>query len=454
MTKKTKKLLAAAAIALLLILAVVICFALPGQGGPAESTGPSTTTPGTTAPGSTAGSVGETDPTGPSGTTAPTKPEPTEPKPTDPPATEPDHTHEYVGDVTAPTCTEDGYTTYTCDCGDTYTDDVVKATGHTWGDWMTTKEPTETEEGEAVRTCDVCAEEETKKLDKVAHTHNYDRQITPPTCTEKGRTTYTCTCGHSYKEDIAVAEHQWTRWETARAATPDAEGEMVRKCKTCGKQESQALVYADSSHTHSYTDTVVDPTCVEDGYTLHMCSCGHSYKDTIVECRGYHDSTYEEVLPTCTEDGYIEFRCACGHQDVMYEGYLKSKGHSYGDWVTTKEATATEEGLMERICSACGNKETQVVPATSEQRDTYIDPRIKVERLSYGYCYKLYPVILIYKCDWDISLSIYVNENNGFDITYYQQDGTKITYTLNPPESGSIYFLIQEDGTYKIQTFS
>ncbi len=44
-------------------------------------------------------------------------------------ATTLDHSYEAV--VTAPTCTEAGYTTYTCACGDTYTADEVPATGHT-----------------------------------------------------------------------------------------------------------------------------------------------------------------------------------------------------------------------------------------------------------------------------------------------------------------------------------
>ena len=38
--------------------------------------------------------------------------------------------HSYTTAVTAPTCTEQGYTTYTCSCGDNYVDDYVNATGH------------------------------------------------------------------------------------------------------------------------------------------------------------------------------------------------------------------------------------------------------------------------------------------------------------------------------------
>ncbi|MGM9562639.1 MAG: leucine-rich repeat protein [Faecousia sp.] len=41
-----------------------------------------------------------------------------------------DHIHSYHITVTAPTCTEKGYTTYTCECGDSYSDTYVDALGH------------------------------------------------------------------------------------------------------------------------------------------------------------------------------------------------------------------------------------------------------------------------------------------------------------------------------------
>ena len=42
----------------------------------------------------------------------------------------PPHVHDYAAVVTLPTCTEQGYTTYTCECGDSYVADYVPATGH------------------------------------------------------------------------------------------------------------------------------------------------------------------------------------------------------------------------------------------------------------------------------------------------------------------------------------
>ena len=40
------------------------------------------------------------------------------------------HTHSYTSSITLPTCTEQGYTTYTCECGDSYVADYVDANGH------------------------------------------------------------------------------------------------------------------------------------------------------------------------------------------------------------------------------------------------------------------------------------------------------------------------------------
>ena len=45
---------------------------------------------------------------------------------------EPPHTHSYAAVVTAPTCTDGGYTTYTCACGDSYIADETAPLGHDW----------------------------------------------------------------------------------------------------------------------------------------------------------------------------------------------------------------------------------------------------------------------------------------------------------------------------------
>ena len=36
-------------------------------------------------------------------------------------------------------------------------------------------------------------------------------------------------------------------------------------------------------HVHNYDIIIVQPTCVEQGYTLYKCSCGENYKDNYEE---------------------------------------------------------------------------------------------------------------------------------------------------------------------------
>ena len=76
------------------------------------------------------------------------------------------HKHSYNKVVTEPTCTEQGYTTYTCECGDSYVGDFVDPT-HTFGDWLTIIEPTISTEGLKERYCNICEQTESVVIDKL-----------------------------------------------------------------------------------------------------------------------------------------------------------------------------------------------------------------------------------------------------------------------------------------------
>lgn len=75
-----------------------------------------------------------------------------------------EHTHRYSSTVTtAPTCTIPGVRTYTCSCGESYTE-AVPATGHTWvvRETVTTQydeNGSMIQEGYTIYKCSVCGEE-------------------------------------------------------------------------------------------------------------------------------------------------------------------------------------------------------------------------------------------------------------------------------------------------------
>ena len=77
------------------------------------------------------------------------------------------HKHAYTSAVTAPTCTAEGYTTYTCECGDTYKGDKVAPLGHDYKEKVT-RFPTPNTEGVISNLCTRCGVHIDKYIDAVA----------------------------------------------------------------------------------------------------------------------------------------------------------------------------------------------------------------------------------------------------------------------------------------------
>ncbi len=111
-------------------------------------------------------------------------------------------THPYLPVITPPTCTDQGYTTYTCACGYSYVDDYVDATGHSHTSEITTP-ATHTENGVMTYTCH-CGDSYTEAINATGD-HYYVPTVTEPTCTEAGYTTYNCVCGDTYVDDETPA---------------------------------------------------------------------------------------------------------------------------------------------------------------------------------------------------------------------------------------------------------
>ena len=198
--------------------------------------------------------------------------------------------------MTLPTCTEKGYTTYTCECGDSYVSDYVNATGHSYTSEITTP-ATHLTEGVRTYTCH-CGDTYTEVIEKIAE-HTYNADVTAPTCTEGGFTTYTCECGDSYVSDYVNATG------------------------------------------HSYTSEITTPaTHLTEGVRTYTCHCGDTYAE-VIRKNPLHTYTSVVVLkePTCTSKGVVEYTCECGES---YIGYIDAIGH------------IDEDGDF--ICDNCGKE--------------------------------------------------------------------------------------------------
>ncbi len=261
---------------------------------------------------------------------------------------EADHVHSYQEvSRTAPTCTEDGVTTYRCEtCGDTYTE-TTPATGHSYTAAVTA--PTCTEKGYTTYTCTACGDHYTAN-EVAALGHDYAETTVPATCTENGSVTHTCTrCGNSYTETLPATGHTYT--VSGSEATCTEGGKTVHTCTVCGDTYTETT----PALGHDYKAVVTSPTCTEKGYTTYTCKrCGDHYTADEVAALG-HD--YEAVVtaPTCTEKGYTTYTCAtCG--DTYTADEVAALGHDYKAVVTSP--TCTEKGYTTYTCRNCGDHYT------------------------------------------------------------------------------------------------
>ena len=165
------------------------------------------------------------------------------------------HKHSYKDIVTAPTCTEKGYTTHTCACGDSYVDTYVDALGHAWDNGKVTKEPTETETGVKTFTCTRCSETKTEVIPPLSHKHSYDAVVTAPTCTEKGYTTHTCACGDSYVDTYVDAlGHAWDNGKVTKEPTATETGVRTYTCTRCHETKTESIPVVSVDVTQMFSD--------------------------------------------------------------------------------------------------------------------------------------------------------------------------------------------------------
>ena len=303
--------------------------------------------------------------------------------------------HNYSSVITAPTCTENGYTTHTCSrCGDIYTDSIVDAKGHK-------------ESAEATCTtnqiCTVCGVEL-----KPATGHNYKDVVTEATCTENGYTTHTClNCGDEYVDsEVSATGHtagadatctepqsctvcgEILKSENGHTAGNEADCTNPQRCTVCDEILVEALGH-DMIH-----DDAQDSTCTEEGYSSgSVCSrCGHTEGKTVIPAKGHKAGdeatcltnqictvcgvelkpatghNYQEVitLPTCTEEGYTTHTCLnCG--DSYVDSKTKAKGHSEGDAATCTSA---------QVCTDCGVELAPVLGHLPGAEATCTEPQI------------------------------------------------------------------------------
>ncbi len=264
--------------------------------------------------------------------------------------------------VTAPSCTEEGYTTYTCkDCGYVWVADKVEPTGHSFAKQNKNKSDTYKRTDKDCTTdltywykcdnCDVSAsavkddyEGELTDLYWVSETakgHQFDKKITTDdtylksaaTCYDKAVYYYACSvCGASSKdftgatfEAGSVLAHVWTNTEKYHASEAD-----------CVNDETY---YKECSLCHSSSKDITGETWAKENTKK-----GHVFFVEATEDTEEYDGYTAGVAATCTTDGTLEhYTC-------------KTCGKKYADKDATTLLTKVEIAMLGHIWKSVAYK--------------------------------------------------------------------------------------------------
>lgn len=211
---------------------------------------------------------------------------------------------------------------------------------------------------------------------------------------------------------------------------PQGSYTWLAELKDDGTWQGYQTGFWHGDHIAEFTDTVVDPTCTDQGYTHHVCTkkgCTYApVDDTFVEAAGHKWALTTTLPPTCTEKGTQFYKCSacgatrtekldplghdlsrcdlrpaatctkpgravgtCARCGVQIDEVIPAKGHDYSYAETSTAPTCTEPGHYRGTCPTCGKDYDDVVPALGHDWGewvTSIEPTVSTVGYRYHIC--------------------------------------------------------------------
>lgn len=257
------------------------------------------------------------------------------------------HTHSYAETITAnATCTTNGEKSFSCSCGDTYTE-TIGALGHSFGVYTYNNDATYDNDGTETASCSRCGVTDTRaaagtKMERpTEHKHSYTEAITAnATCTANGTKTFSCNCGDSYTETIGALGHSFGAYTYNNDATYDKDGTKTAVCSNCGVTDTK---------TASGTKLV---------------------RETENPTTSQVKETEAEVTTTATVESTTE--AATQNPSVTGSAATEPVTEEVTSEETTSQAVETEEAVTEEVTTEAVTEEsvTEVTTETTTEAQT------------------------------------------------------------------------------------
>lgn len=146
---------------------------------------------------------------------------------------------------------------------------------------------------------------------------------------------------------------------------PQGSYTWAAELKDDGTWQGYKTGFWHGDHIAQFADTVVAPTCTEQGYTHHVCTVkGCTYApvdDTYVAATDHTWVKTQTLPPTCTEKGTQFYKCSvCG---ATRTEKIAPLGHDLSRCDLKPAATCTQPGRAVGTCARCGVQIDEVIPA-------------------------------------------------------------------------------------------
>ena len=258
--------------------------------------------------------------------------------------------------VTAPTCKNDGYTTYTCTkCGEIFVGDETPATGHIYGD---------------DDFCDVCGFDINSITVVIAMSDSYGDSWNGNAILvyENGILIETVTMASGKYNDAWIYDLDRNKeyefyWKLGNfpgecSFTISLNDELVYTAERsdCVNFKDNYLIYPPCQHINC--DAVVTPnTCTTFGYTTYTCQkCGEEFMGDIVPATG-HNFGEDSICDTCGFDK---------------DGIIITMNDSYGDGWNGNAIEIYADGVLVATATLdSGSKGTFVLPVDDNKNYTF-----------------------------------------------------------------------------------
>ncbi len=271
--------------------------------------------------------------------------------------------HNYEPVVTPPTCTDEGYTTYTCsNCGDSYVTNKVPAIEHKGYEKVIPAVPaTCTTDGwtEGLE-CTLCGEVLVAPQ-RIPASHTPEEVEVEPTCTEPGITGKTVceVCGETIDEGTVIPAkgHTITLVPGVDATCTDTGLTPGVICSVCDHVFVAQEVTSALGHIE-VIDPAVEPTCTETGLTegKHCKRCDAILvPQQVIPEKGHDVEIIPEVPATCTNPGHTAGeKCKVCNVILVEPQHIDQTGHTKEE-IPAVKPTCTEPGMTAgEKCSVCG----------------------------------------------------------------------------------------------------